>query len=104
MLTRLIKNLTFISRIFSQNFGIVFLSLFLSNTFQISAQEEQEETFEPDELIETEILDIQIAYENEYNDILHPWLKILYLSISYYSSYDGNTCFIRNGCQVHFVA
>ena len=46
MLTRLIKNLTFISRIFSQNFGIIFLSLFLSNTYQISAQEEQEQTFD----------------------------------------------------------
>ena len=46
MLTRLTKNLTFISRIFSQNFGILFLSLILSNTYQLLAQEEQEETFD----------------------------------------------------------
>ena len=46
MLTRLTKNLTFISRIFSQNFGILFLSLILSNSHQISAQEEQQETFD----------------------------------------------------------
>ena len=46
MLTRLTKNLTFISRIFSQNFGILFLSLILSNTYQLFAQEEQEETFD----------------------------------------------------------
>ena len=46
MLTRLTKNLTFISRIFSQNFGILFLSLILSNTYQILAQEEPEETFD----------------------------------------------------------
>ena len=46
MLTRLTKNLTFISRIFSQNFGILFLSLILSNTYQLLAQEEPEETFD----------------------------------------------------------
>mgnify|MGYP006247397297 FL=1 len=46
MLTRLTKNLAFISRIFSQNFGILFLSLILSNTYQLLAQEEQEETFD----------------------------------------------------------
>ena len=46
MLTRLTKNLTFISRIFSQNFGVLFLSLILSNTYQLLAQEEQEETFD----------------------------------------------------------
>ena len=46
MLTRSTKNLTFISRIFSQNFGILFLSLILSNFHQISAQEEQQETFD----------------------------------------------------------
>ena len=46
MLTRLTKNLAFISRIFSQNFGILFLSLILSNFHQISAQEEQQETFD----------------------------------------------------------
>ena len=46
MLTRLTKNLTSISRIFSQNFGILFLSLILSNTYQLFAQEEQEETFD----------------------------------------------------------
>ena len=46
MLTRLTKNLTYISRIFSQNFGILFLSLILSNFHQISAQEEQQETFD----------------------------------------------------------
>ena len=46
MLTRLTKNLTFISRIFSQNFGILFLSLILSNTYQLLAQEEQKETFD----------------------------------------------------------
>ena len=46
MLTRLTKNLTFISRIFSQNFGILFLSLMLSNTYQLLAQEEPEETFD----------------------------------------------------------
>ena len=46
MLTRLTKNLAFISRIFSQNFGILFLSLILSNTYQLFAQEEQEETFD----------------------------------------------------------
>ena len=46
MLTRLTKNLTFISRIFSQNFGILFLSLILSNTYQLLAQEEQEEPFD----------------------------------------------------------
>ena len=46
MLTRLTKNLTFISRIFSQNFGILFLSLIFSNFHQISAQEEQQETFD----------------------------------------------------------
>ena len=46
MLTRLTKNLTFISRIFSQNFGILFLSLILSNTYQLLAQEEPEQTFD----------------------------------------------------------
>ena len=46
MLIRLSKNLTYTSRIFSKNFGIIFLSLFLSNTYQISAQEEQEVTFD----------------------------------------------------------
>ena len=46
MLARLTKNLTFISRIFSQNFGILFLSLILYNSHQISAQEEQKETFD----------------------------------------------------------
>ena len=46
MLTRLTKNLTFISRIFSPNFGILFLSLILFNSHQISAQEEQQETFD----------------------------------------------------------
>ena len=46
MLTRLTKNLTFISRIFSQNFGILFLSLILSNTYQLLAQEEPGETFD----------------------------------------------------------
>ena len=46
MLTRLTKNLTFISRIFFQNFGIIFLSLILSNTYQLLAQEEPEETFD----------------------------------------------------------
>ena len=46
MLIRLTKNLTFISRIFSQNFGILFLSLILSNTYQLLAQEEPEETFD----------------------------------------------------------
>ena len=46
MLTRLTKNLTSISRIFSQNFGILFLSLILSNTYQLLAQEEQQETFD----------------------------------------------------------
>ena len=46
MLTRLTKKLTFISRIFSQNFGILFLSLILFNSHQISAQEEQQETFD----------------------------------------------------------
>ena len=46
MLTRLTKNLTFISRIFYQNFGILFLFITLSNTYQLLAQEEQEETFD----------------------------------------------------------
>ena len=46
MLIRLSKNLTYISRIFSQNFGILFLSLILSNTYQLLAQEEPEETFD----------------------------------------------------------
>ena len=46
MLTRLTKNLTFISRIFYQNFGILLLFITLSNTYQLLAQEEQEETFD----------------------------------------------------------
>ena len=46
MLKKPTKNLTLISRIFSQNFGILFLYLILSNTYQLLAQEEQGETFD----------------------------------------------------------
>ena len=46
MLKKPTKNLTLISRIFSQYFGILFLSLILSNTYQLLAQEEQGDTFD----------------------------------------------------------
>tara|TARA_Y100001935_G_scaffold130201_1_gene107887 strand:+ start:2260 stop:3543 length:1284 start_codon:yes stop_codon:yes gene_type:complete len=46
MLTRLTKNLTFISRIFYQYFGLIFLSLLFSNFHQLHAQDDQEQTFD----------------------------------------------------------
>tara|TARA_B100000963_G_scaffold300136_1_gene272388 strand:- start:9465 stop:10748 length:1284 start_codon:yes stop_codon:yes gene_type:complete len=46
MLTRLTKNLTFISRIFYQYFGLIFLSLLFSNFNQLHAQDDQEQTFD----------------------------------------------------------
>ena len=46
MLTRLTKNLTFISRIFYQYFGLIFLFLLFSNFHQLHAQDDQEQTFD----------------------------------------------------------